>query len=612
MNSAKFIIALVIAAIPYKSICQGITPSAAFDFHYTKALSAFSSNSDSAFYWLSHLEQSTQALTSLQQAKLNFAILKIRFTGEDKVTIPDSLITPTRQFKGATDSLISFAHSYLERSMPDRAIPLLLHAINFLPEHSAESDNAKIELCEAYRQKQEYAKGADILYDLLHYPHTLSDKNKAYAYNRLAAIYNEWSIPPLSYKDSVIHYATLCADLATKINSAPDLATALNELSLQYLLKKEYSNALELSEKAVKGFIASSMPFCAMNALILQSNIYLGQKDYPAALQVMTQATQLAPIWENRNLYRRIYKQYANIYAITGNFKDAFEFLTLSSQLQVDFFKDRINSQINEQSAHYDLLVKEQKIREEKEKNAFKQRQILLLTIIIITLFVAFLISFYYFRLKRQETLNQKLLGAIVETETNERRRIARDLHDGLGPVLSAINHYFQAFLDAKPESRDMIQTRLRSVISEAIDEVSRISHNISPHVLENHGLVTALNNLVAPLNASGKYQVDFSTGLNERLTPKIELTAYRCIAELLNNTLKHADATKISLHLNRKNDSLLISYADNGKGFNMQTVSSGSMGLYNINNRIESFGGSLTIKSSPHNGMMADITLPL
>ena len=199
-----------------------------------------------------------------------------------------------------------------------------------------------------------------------------------------------------------------------------------------------------------------------------------------------------------------------------------------------------------------------------------------------------------------------------METENNERRRIARDLHDGLGPLLSAINHYFQAFLDAKPESRDAIRERLQTVISEAIDEVSRISHNISPHVLEKHGLMTALNNLMAPLTANGKYEVVFNSKLEQKLSQETELTVYRCITELLNNTMKHAEAVRISLDIRLSGNQLLIIYSDNGKGFDPASVKTSGMGPHNIRNRVESSGGTLSMESSPDAGILVSIIIPV
>lgn len=546
------------------------------------------------------------ALSDIQRARLGYLRMKILDAVKADRTPPDELRSVS------SDSIQLVARRYLERSMPDKAIPLLMKALQTFPVNSNDAGHVSIELSEAYRQKQEYRKGVSLIYGLFGRQTPLSERNRAYACNRLAALYNEWAYPAASYTDSVFKYSELCIEIAGKSDDIPDLAASQNELCLQYILKKEYNKALDYSRKSVSSFISASMPFQAMNALINQSYIFAGRKEYRSALSSLNEATRLAPVWENRNLYMRIYRQYAEVYSLTGDYRTAYQFLQLCNSLQDDFFKDRINSQILEQAAKYDLIMKDQMIQAEKKKNEFNHRQIILLIIITITLSLAFVVSIFYFRLKRQGALKQKLIETVVETETSERRRIARDLHDGLGPVLSAINHYFQAFLDAGPENREAIQARLHTVITEAIDEVSRISHNISPHVLEKHGLMTALNNLLAPLAANGKYKISFTSELEQRLDPRIELTVYRCITELINNTMKHADAGKITLDIKHPAGLLLIRYCDNGRGFDPLSGNREGMGLASISSRIASFGGKMSLESSPNAGVSVYITLPV
>lgn len=526
------------------------------------------------------------------------------------LSLPSALCaSPTNPM--SNDSLSAGIRKYLERSMPDMAIPLLMKSLEMLPAGSDEADYATIELCEAYRQKQEYHKGIGLISDLLKNSDKLSDRNRVYAYNRMAALYNESGDPSESYTDSVFKYSLLCIVLAEKTGDLAGLAAAQNELSYQYNRKKEFGKALDLARQAISNYLKAGKPFYAMNALINQSNIYRRKKDFDSALNSLSNATLIAPPEKNRNLYLRIYYQYSVIYSETGDLRKALDYLKLSYKLQQEFFKDRINQQILEQSARFDLFVKEQKIREAQEKNDYNQRQIILLIMVSVTLLVALVLIIFYFRLSRKGIIRKKLINAALETETNERRRIARDLHDGLGPLLSAVNHYFQAFLDAKPDKREFIQERLQKVISEAIDEVSRISHNISPHVLEKHGLSTAINNLMAPLAANGKYEISAITNLEGRPDPKSELTVYRCITELLNNTIRHAEATQITLDLSQSGNQLLLTYTDNGKGIDFSRQQTTGMGLHNLKNRVESSGGTISILSSPGSGIFVTINIP-
>jgi len=590
---------------------QGVSVSR-FDALYSRAMQSLARDTVAATKILKWLSADTGSLSDLHRARISYLQMKIREqrTGED--TQGGRPVFPLPATLKSPDSMRYYADRYLERSMPDRAIALLMKALDRFSPNSDAADRVKLELCEAYRQKQEYLKGIDLISSLLERATPLSLANRAYAYSRLAALYNEWGQPPGTYTDSVFKYSLRCQQVALQAGDLPMLAASRNELSFQYMEQGDYDKALGLSQRAVIGFLSAGMPFHAMNALLNQSLIYLRKDDYDAALGVLGEATRLAPVWENRNLYMRIYKQFAAIHEQRGEYHDACGFLTLCNHLQVEFFKDRINNQITDQAARYDLLIKEQKIRQEQKKNQFRRNQIIFLAIISITLSLAFLFSLFYFRLRRKEALRQKLAEAVLETETNERRRIARDLHAGLGPVLSAINHYFQAFLDAKPATREEIRNRLQMVITEAIDEVSKISHNISPHVLEKHGLDTALNNLFAPLTTAGCYEISYNCDCRERFDPKVELTVYRCIAELLNNTMKHAAATRISLDVRHRGDRLTIAFADNGSGFDSALAKKTGMGLHNITNRVESSGGSLLLASAPGTGTSVTISIPL
>lgn len=309
----------------------------------------------------------------------------------------------------------------------------------------------------------------------------------------------------------------------------------------------------------------------------------------------------------------RLYMQMSNIYYLSGNYKDAYSFLALSRELMNDFYRDRISSEINDQSAKYNLFTKEQNIVEEKQKNEFQKKQLTLLIIILIFICIVFILSFLYFILKRKADLRLKTIEAIILTEEKERKRIASDLHDGLGPVLSAINLFFEAYIDAPTGAeKTNIETKLKVIINDAIAEVSRISHNISPYILEIHGLNIALDNFLAPLMHSGKIKIEYNSDILERFEQIKELTIYLSINELLNNTLKHADASKITLDIKKREKVLMITYTDDGKGFDLGSGKKEGMGLYNIKNRVETFGGKLLIESSNNKGIRVNIEIPI
>ena len=142
---------------------------------------------------------------------------------------------------------------------------------------------------------------------------------------------------------------------------------------------------------------------------------------------------------------------------------------------------------------------------------------------------------------------------------------------------------------------------------------MSRISHNISPHILENYGLTAAIKTFIDELNNSERIKIELHINPFNRFELKHELTVYRTITELINNTIKHANCNKIEISFEQKGDILKIRYEDDGSGFSkLQTrKDSKGMGIENIQNRIQSLGGTITFSNGENGGMKATIAIP-
>ncbi|WP_461641395.1 sensor histidine kinase [Labilibaculum euxinus] len=216
----------------------------------------------------------------------------------------------------------------------------------------------------------------------------------------------------------------------------------------------------------------------------------------------------------------------------------------------------------------------------------------------------------------RQET-ERKVLNAVIETEENERKRFATDLHDSIGPLLSSINLYLSALAKSKLSDRnEKIITASREIVNETLVNIKEISNNLSPHVLNDFGLVNAIHSFINQINLSKSINITLdSKNLEGRLNQQVEVVIYRVVTELINNTIKHAGASNIQITLSKENNSLNLIYIDDGKGFNPQEISieTSGMGLYNILSRIRSLNGTHNIQSTPETGgMMAVVTVNL
>ena len=215
---------------------------------------------------------------------------------------------------------------------------------------------------------------------------------------------------------------------------------------------------------------------------------------------------------------------------------------------------------------------------------------------------------------ERKET-ERKILNAVIETEEREKERFAKDLHDGLGPLLSAAKIYSKSFqLSENIEEKIQIIKKLEETIDDAILGIQEISNNLSPHVLRNFGLTTAIESFYKKITDTSSLKFAFGSNFDIRASEKIETTLYRIIVELINNTLKHANAKTILLKLIHKENNLFLHYADDGTGFNINEILSKNtgMGLSNIISRIKSLNGDINMSSSNNKGYSVKMRITL
>lgn len=213
---------------------------------------------------------------------------------------------------------------------------------------------------------------------------------------------------------------------------------------------------------------------------------------------------------------------------------------------------------------------------------------------------------------KHRQMLENRFMTALLRTEERSRASFSRELHDGLGPLLSSSKMSLSALTRANlSDSEREILHNTSAVIDEAIRSLREISNNLSPHILNDFGLARGIKHFVDRLGTVRDTNIKFQTTLkDERFDSNIEVILYRVTCELINNSLKHAEATEISIRLSQENDMLVIDYCDNGKGFVYSEEEGRGLGLSNIRSRISSLNGKCEIVSSQGNGMSAKIAV--
>ena len=219
----------------------------------------------------------------------------------------------------------------------------------------------------------------------------------------------------------------------------------------------------------------------------------------------------------------------------------------------------------------------------------------------------------YLERVDRQRALfNRRIMTAVLRAEECSRLNFSKELHDGLGPLLSSAKMSLSALSrEGLTEQQRGIVSNTTYVLEESLRSVREISNNLSPQVLLDFGLQQAVQNFVTRLSALQDVEIQYSTTLrSERFNGDVEVIIYRVICELINNSLKHSGCSSIKLTLEYRHGSLNLQYMDNGRGFDPQAMMDCGMGLSNISSRIGSLGGSFTIDSGKGRGVSATISV--
>jgi signal transduction histidine kinase len=216
----------------------------------------------------------------------------------------------------------------------------------------------------------------------------------------------------------------------------------------------------------------------------------------------------------------------------------------------------------------------------------------------------------------RAEEERTELLRRIVTTQEDERRRIARELHDQMGQHITALMLWIKALGDGPGEAtadRDRQFHRLREMIDEIGREAHRIALELRPTALDDLGLHSALLNHVEEWSERYRIDVDFqNSGLNHRrLGPEVETTIYRIVQEALTNVVKHANAARVGLVIEDGPEHLVAIVEDDGVGFDPESVPGLGMGLLGMKERVALVGGTLQVESAPGCGTTLLIRIP-
>jgi len=255
-----------------------------------------------------------------------------------------------------------------------------------------------------------------------------------------------------------------------------------------------------------------------------------------------------------------------------------------------------------------------------RSDHAFSGRDIRVLVSLAEKSSIALANAELYENLVQREQELKMLAGARVKAQEEERRRIAREIHDSFGQMLTAIKFNVEILEDLipkdSPEHKRIDDTK--NLLDATMAEARRIAYNLMPSVLDDFGLVPALQMLCEQFSQRTSINVEYHAhGLTERLEPTLEVSLYRIVQEALNNIAKHAEASDASVQVVRHAGGIRLTIEDSGKGFDVSSLSSAAqgdrgMGLVSIRERAASFEGTVMIDSAPNSGTTIVVEIPL
>lgn len=406
-------------------------------------------------------------------------------------------------------------------------------------------------------------------------------------------------------------------------------AIALNNLGETYankgdgiLARKYFKETLEIDNK-------TGDRFGSVSSLLNIAATYIGSKQYDSASQYFEKALIIATDLNANQLLLHIYKGYTKMYEDMGDYQKAYHAVKLAGNYQDSLYSENRIKQLAEVEAKYEADKKDKEIRMLRQEQMIKsieikQHEAERLALISL-IFLGILILFYLYKRyqnKQQQLFSKQLikqkeehLAAIVETQEQERKRIAKDLHDGVGQTLSGVKLALSVI-----EQSDEVNTHklnkireLKNIVDEACTEVRTISHQMMPRVLQEEGLIPALSDMLEKSFRFSKIEYQFEHfGIEGRLKENVEIGLYRISQELVNNIIKHSGADKVTVQLFKSGKMLVLIVEDNGKGIVENEKKRKGIGLMSISSRVETIHGEFNLEPSPNSGTLATIRIPM
>lgn len=482
--------------------------------------------------------------------------------------------------------------------------------------HLANSFNS---LAKLFRKTKDLKRSLDYYDKALQIYEELNDKDGIAVINNESGVVFEY----LRDFDEALRRYNFALNHATNINDSLAMSYSLNFIAGCYLQMKQYKKAEEYNLKSLAIRKKLNDQFSLALTYSDIGLMYLETKKYLLAIENFTKSNQIAKNLQYLELQSNNFKSLSTVFEKIGNYKEALFYEQSYTTLTDSIYRLEAAKQIEEISTQYETKKKEQQIQLQQFTIQKKNTVLGIIIGVFILSILTGTLWYAKYKLKQKAKLQEEIFKqqelatkAVFTAEENERQRIAKDLHDGVGQLMSAAKMNLSAIkneLNFETNLQQQSFEKTIQLVDESCKEVRAVSHNMMPNVLLKSGLISGIRDFVNKLDSRVIKINLFTDGLNEKLDENIEMVLYRVIQECVNNVIKHAEATHLDISMIKDEDGISLSIEDNGKGFNINDKNNfEGIGLKNIITRIQYLKGTVEWDSSIGKGTVVTIQLPI
>jgi len=531
-----------------------------------------------------------------------------------------AIFNKTNDLEGQARALNNIGSAWQELSVNDSAITYFLRSLDLKERLGNRSDVAAAlsNIANIYDDERAYDKGIQMLFRALRIRRELGEEKKTmFTLNNLAVAHGLKG----DFEKSVA-YADTGIAVALKYNNKMVAGVICGGMGHVLNEQKRYKESIQWCERSMAYLTEAKREANMVFPLCNMATAYIGLGQYAKGLEVNQQGWE---IMQRLHLIQPLdpyHENFANAYAGLGDYEKAFRWHKIYATRIDSVTKVDNTSKVANIEAKYGLEKKERQLSEQRAENFRQGVWLYSLALALLAFLVLGYLFWNRYRLRQKSLLDaavireQQLgLNAVIEAQEAERRRIAKDLHDGIAQELVALKLGFNALQHKLGSTVEADQLgELTRQLDHSCTEVRNIAHVMLPPALEQQGLAPSLEMLLRnSLQPAGIHAEFEYFGLPEHLDERLKLGLYRIAQELVNNVVKHADAHRVHLQLYKVGQNLVMKMEDDGKGYDFEAARQrGSMGLLNILSRVSTLGGVFFSEPINPHGAASTIRVPM